>query len=603
MKFRKYTAVLTVLLMLSIATFAFARISVQVGDLGAITGPAIWARFASLDAAVIAIGGADTTLIINYPLPVLANVTTPITLKLEFKAGGSLDRAPGTITTINSPGHIVASRRQQIFIGTGVTRWTERGTAQIHWWNDAAGDGATDSGPAFNAAIASNIGMLKLPAGRYYITTPIVAGYSPWIVGEAIPSTSNVTSPHSVYMDSVVDGNTFTFNGAAGINTGGAGGFRNIIFSQRSTSGNAHTAVSLDGADDQHRVTWFFFENCNFDRYTAISDYWTYGVHADGMTVGGADGLRHIYFSKGRISSDSTVGAGIYLDGIANVYIDSLQFHSGLVSIYMTGDAITKTGNVHISNSAGLVLYADHAISIRVIGGGWTTIETTANTSNSHFAPNYVGEVILGEGSSAFIGYHTTPSTTLALQARDYSFYVARDEDAGDSNNITALKIGNYGDDQGSASFSYENAAAVASPETAWRFIPRNNADAAEVLIGIISMTKDAGADTGQLEMDIDDVSVNHGTFRTFGLVTALAINGTFGPADGNIFDIDNTAGANIDFTPVGVFRTFHMVIVNERGGNDTVTFDPAGANVIIAANKMGLFFYNGGTWEGGQID
>lgn len=74
-------------------------------------------QFASLQAAVTAIGGTPTTLVINTPFAMTADVVTPFTLTVNFESGG-LITTTGYTLTINGPFYGSQAQGQR-FAGTG----------------------------------------------------------------------------------------------------------------------------------------------------------------------------------------------------------------------------------------------------------------------------------------------------------------------------------------------------------------------------------------------------------------------------------------------------------------------------------------------------
>ena len=155
-------------------------------------------NYASLAAAITAIGAAETTLIIHESTTVSTNVTVPSTLTVWFWGQGKLAVATGVTVTINGP---LLAPDKQIFslTGTGVVRFGNSGLtiAKAIWWGltlDNTGDNSTALQAAINAvtrATSTQFPMkLELPRGRIRYTTTLTiadtgdqAGISVWIAG------------------------------------------------------------------------------------------------------------------------------------------------------------------------------------------------------------------------------------------------------------------------------------------------------------------------------------------------------------------------------------------------------------------------------------
>ena len=96
--------------------------------------------YASLDAAVTAIGATPGTLLIHAALASVGNVTVPTTLAVQFTGGGMLTVPTGTTTTINGP--FDAPLEQVLTLqGTGVVNFGKFAVPLFRpeWWG-AKGD-------------------------------------------------------------------------------------------------------------------------------------------------------------------------------------------------------------------------------------------------------------------------------------------------------------------------------------------------------------------------------------------------------------------------------------------------------------------------------
>ena len=104
--------------------------------------------------------------------------TIPDNFYLTIEAGAILSIDSGHTLTIYSPENIQASKRQQIFTGSGSIAFTRPGEIYPQWWG-AAADGSTDDIDAINSAFGMTEGsVVYFPPGQYVISEPIVASLS-----------------------------------------------------------------------------------------------------------------------------------------------------------------------------------------------------------------------------------------------------------------------------------------------------------------------------------------------------------------------------------------------------------------------------------------
>jgi hypothetical protein len=150
-------------------------------------------RYASLSAAITAIGSTPTTLTIVNSFPSGGTCTVPATLRLKFASGGSLNISNGHIVTILSDAGDwpIGKIFNNALAGQGTVRlWKNNLISEIYieWWGgraDApAGGAGTDNLGPYNAAQAamsptnfptspldSDLArgkLIRLLAGRYY---------------------------------------------------------------------------------------------------------------------------------------------------------------------------------------------------------------------------------------------------------------------------------------------------------------------------------------------------------------------------------------------------------------------------------------------------
>lgn len=135
-------------------------------------------EYATLAAAVTAIGATPATLVIDSHKTVSANLSIPSTLTLRFTNGAQIQPASGITVTILSPTDGFPKR--QIFGGAGTVNFTGSTRASeiyAEWWG-ANADDATNSTSAFQKAIlAGGKQFVNLP-GSYVIDETGLAGVS-----------------------------------------------------------------------------------------------------------------------------------------------------------------------------------------------------------------------------------------------------------------------------------------------------------------------------------------------------------------------------------------------------------------------------------------
>jgi hypothetical protein len=144
------------------------------------------ANYASLQAAITAIGATPCTLVINASVTISGTVSIPTTLTIEGEAGGLITVSSGTLTI----GRFVGPEKIQYFAGAGTVLFGENAVEVVYpeWFGAVPdGDGGTDSGPALLAAVnAAPIGstvQLTKSAHYYNAGTEIafVSGHKPII--------------------------------------------------------------------------------------------------------------------------------------------------------------------------------------------------------------------------------------------------------------------------------------------------------------------------------------------------------------------------------------------------------------------------------------
>lgn len=143
-------------------------------------------NYASLSAAVTAIGLTPKTLIVNTAAALTGDATIPATLGLKVINGGSIDRA-GHSLTINGP---FDAGMLQVFTGSGTVIFGLGSVAAVNplWWQTNTTPGTTDMTAAFQAAVNA-YSVVRIPAGTYLLAGQIVMPQGVKVVGESNHST------------------------------------------------------------------------------------------------------------------------------------------------------------------------------------------------------------------------------------------------------------------------------------------------------------------------------------------------------------------------------------------------------------------------------
>jgi parallel beta-helix repeat protein len=185
-------------------------------------------NYASLNAAITAIGATPTRLVINAATTMTGNATVPATLELEVTRAGSINQGAYTLT-IN--GNLIAGDHQ-VFTGSGTISGLKE--ARAEWF------GATVSDTSIQAAVSSLVsgGVLNLSAvtGTVTLAAPVTISNPVTVLLGNSTITANLTTQMFLVTSSDV-----TFQGVKGqsklTSTNTVSG--NII--QWGETGTAHT--------------------------------------------------------------------------------------------------------------------------------------------------------------------------------------------------------------------------------------------------------------------------------------------------------------------------------------------------------------------------
>jgi len=143
-------------------------------------------NFASLAAAITAIGSTQAALLIDTSATVSAPATLAATTTLRALPGKVLTIATGQTLTVNGPIEVMAG--QQIFIVQGSGRVAldadlSQSRCDVTWFGAKADASNADDGPAINAAINSRADLVTC-TGQFNLQTAV--DFTPWsTVGDA----------------------------------------------------------------------------------------------------------------------------------------------------------------------------------------------------------------------------------------------------------------------------------------------------------------------------------------------------------------------------------------------------------------------------------
>ncbi len=148
------TFVVTLVILLALATTACGRITVMIDDLGLITGPTAFGRLTTLAQVVAAVGADDLTVIVNREITAITQ-NVPGNLQLDLRQAGTLNVGAGqTVTFVDGTPQVLISDKQHAFTGLGAVVFTTGGSVRPDWWEYNT-PGVTDMSVALQAAVDS----------------------------------------------------------------------------------------------------------------------------------------------------------------------------------------------------------------------------------------------------------------------------------------------------------------------------------------------------------------------------------------------------------------------------------------------------------------
>jgi hypothetical protein len=261
--------------------------------------------------------------------------------------------------------------------------------------------GVSPSVTAFQNAIASGVGRVVVPFGKYRFTSGLTIGNAVELYGEALGGAANQNANLATLIHDF-DGDFITFDGSSGLNRGAGGGITNLILEQAfgAAAVPRGRAIKVTGASVALRATWLRFKNLQIENASG-KDNWTWAMDLDGSVVGGSDGVRDVWIESCRFVGDAAGGA-LRVFNAFNVFVIGCQGNAVGSDFVVSGpNGAGKSASVYFIGSTAVNLELDHAQNVYVDGGAYTALSTTANTSAALLKPSLLGAAPL---ASALLG-------------------------------------------------------------------------------------------------------------------------------------------------------------------------------------------------------
>ncbi len=293
--------------------------------------------YASINAAVAAIGSTQTTLFVSHEQPLAASLTIPSTLSLYIPKGGMIVKASTYTLTINGPFFaglyqvFSGFRVGDVTFGAGAVR-----EAYPEWWLTNTTPGTTDMITALDSADSSGVGIVRL-SNIYAIsgtwTLRSATSYLGPSSGSYVPGLEH---PSSGY-------------GAALKWIGAARGLMVRMFDIQNT---VWDGIDLDGVKYTNDVTGFYYYSDNTPNSTlcTIRHCRAYNL-GYGLKVGANSG-----------------GNAYQSDALL---LERFNFHLVNYGIYFD----SQNGTQGVKIATGFIACYRHGIHIES-GGGLTSIDT-----------------------------------------------------------------------------------------------------------------------------------------------------------------------------------------------------------------------------------
>lgn len=270
----------------------------------------------------------------------------------------------------------------------------------------AVGDGTTDDTTAVQNAITAAAaggtvagGTVYFPAGMYKQTGTWTIGAAVRLIGLGAGPGGNTTcgdnSEKGAIIEHSFNGTSVSIVGVSGNVLAGVGpAVENLMFRQCAGSGTTSqgTALSVVKASDTFAPSWIRIRNVTFEVGTGKDD-WTRAIVLDGSAAatgaGSGGGLRDIWIENIRTTGGTNATEALLATNVANLFISNSETNLANSGMTITGpDAARQSAAVHLSHvQINGTLALDRVTTMKAVGGLWTSLTTTANTTSASLFP------------------------------------------------------------------------------------------------------------------------------------------------------------------------------------------------------------------------
>lgn len=354
-------------------------------------------QFASVNAAITAIGSAVATLIVSAAQAPITTVTIPATLTLAFEGAGSLLLTTGQTITILSDTSNWPVRKIFFNAAAGQGTVSFNGTTLLwplypQWWGATTVDGLTAWNACIAAAATAGGGLIKAIVGTY-IQSAIVsfAGRSAITIEGAGEATIFDNSGHNFRVFDGQNSSKITIR-----NVKFKGDFDQLLPNQAGQG-----AIVTDNASSSNFAKDIVLENCYFENLRG--DAVRFGPNTQGAKIINPimrGGLGFLELSGVQVLGDSRP--------VSNVIVDNPQLYGTLSGGRNDGGPITGSDDF-IDCFGGTE-------NVQIRGGfmaipGATSATTSTNATGVLLNPNLAGQGMVRNFSvigTQFAGFNST---------------------------------------------------------------------------------------------------------------------------------------------------------------------------------------------------
>ena len=182
-------------------------------------------------------------------------------------------------------------------------------------------------------------------------------------------------------------------------------GFENLVLQNVAGNGTGQqgAAIYAEYTNATTVPTWIRIRNLNIE-ISSGADEWGHGIRLEGGTAA-SQPLRNVWINNSRIQIGANGSAGIRLVNVANAHVEQTLLNGTNGNLEVTGSAGALSSSVDILGGGGTTLALDFAENVRVTGGTWTTLTTTANTTTTAAFPGLITNTpSIPTGTSVVIG-------------------------------------------------------------------------------------------------------------------------------------------------------------------------------------------------------